>query len=179
MRVVAIFCFLLAAAVAVSPAFSTKKPEWEAVDNNLMKPGSVWNSMQPGDLQTNAWYENLVLGDGYGLANVYPYIVKRNSLNSGLSISFPGAKLDTSRVTKTPFMEDLTLSAAEGPFDKYIVTAADHLSVTMEFSLMEGKNKMTVPLVRGAAFISAKVESAMPQITSSRSFVSVKMADGT
>ena len=57
-------------------------------------------------------------------------------------------------------MEDWTLSANEGKLADPLITAADHLSLTLEFS--KGTNKMTVPLVRGASMISAKVEGLTP-----------------
>lgn len=176
MKILAIFCLVWAASLAVNPAFSTKKPEFTAVKNNLQEPGKVWNSMAVGKLETNAWYQNMVLGDGYGLVNVLPYVVKRNFLNGGLSISVP-TKLNYTRVVQTPFSEQWTLSANEGMLDAPIITAADKLSVQLEFS--KGANKMTVPLVRGSSMISAKIENLTPQLTTTRIITQVKSADGT
>ncbi len=114
MRVFLVASALLVVGMALNPAFSTTKPTYQEVNNTLSPPSKVWGSLGVGQLQTNAWYENIVLGSGYGIVNALPYIVKRDYLSGGLGICAPSKVLNYTRLVKTPYEEDWTLSANEG-----------------------------------------------------------------
>ena len=69
------------------------------------------------------------------------------------------------------------LGVGEGKFDAHEIVASDKLSVTLQFS-KEAK-QMTLPLVRGSAFITAEVEGLTPSLYTEGGVISAITADGT
>ena len=76
----------LAACLALSAAkiapFSTATPTHQATTHPFA-PSNLWAD-KTAPLETNAWYENFVLGQGSNQVNLYPYLVQATA--QGLNV---------------------------------------------------------------------------------------------
>lgn len=156
---------------------STEAPKYPFVNNHLKQPTSLWSSHFKAPYETNAFFENLVLGNGFNPINLFPYIIEVDSSTKGLGIGVPTQRVSSSKSVLTPYVKDWALGVVEGGFDSHQLIAADKLSVIMEYR--KGSGKMTAPLVHGMGMVTGDFESLTPYLKTSHAILSVKLQDGS
>jgi endo-1,3(4)-beta-glucanase len=136
-----------------------------------LAPTKLWGGLQK-PYPTNAWWENLVLGQGTSPVNVFPYLVAAS--NAGLRVCQPQRVVEKT-FTFSVLSDDLVLSAVESLGARSVV-AHDALSVTLEWS--QGDASLRTPLVEGMAYVSARYHGLTPRLTSAHAVVSMKTTAG-
>lgn len=170
-------------------ALSLERP-WDT------KPGSVLTIAQQefGSLPTNAWCENMFVGDGNTDNNrVYqiPYVVDAAGPAPGIRTN-TARLLANTRVAEMAFepMNGLILSAVEPLEKKYKVVGngqkvIGRLFLTLEWqpkisntTLIIPNYKMQAHIVRGSPYISTKYINTSPAIRAQRSLLHSPIIDG-
>ena len=112
-------------------------------------PSNLWGAIKK-PYPTGAFWTNLVVDNGDGVAVVLPYGVK--CLLTGVQVSYsPTRRVVSNLFVRDTFDVDLEISAEE-KYVKHEVASHDEFSVTMKFSFNGGE--MRTPLVKGSPFIS-------------------------
>jgi endo-1,3(4)-beta-glucanase len=155
---------------ALGDPISTEAPDLPTIRHDEA-PGPRWGDA-PGPHPTNAWWTNAVLGAGDLPLNLLPYVVK--VLNTGVEVSEP-FRVATETFIYTAHDNDLTLGAAEALIPP-IVAAHDALSVTFEWADPAGP-RMRTPLVRGAAYVTARYTELTPRITTPRAVLDLRVVE--
>ena len=101
---------ILLAALAIAQAaigpYSTAKPEFTAVNNPLKQPTNLWDSSLKAPYETNAFFENLILGEGKNPINLLPYIIEIDSTSGGLGVGVPTQLVASQKSVLTPYVRD-------------------------------------------------------------------------
>ncbi len=95
---------------------ATSAPALPAVTHGLT-PTGLWGTL-PAPHPTNAWFENLALGQGESPVNVLPYLVK--ALPDRLSVCLPGRVVGETFVLST-YLDNLSLGARKAGLSRMAV----------------------------------------------------------
>lgn len=140
-----------------APCLSKTEPGYPKQSHPL-KPSAQWSSNLTGPKPTNAFWMNLVLGNGTQRINVLPYQVK--ALSNGLSVSSPPLTVAENAVT-TADRTDVQLGATES-FSRREVSAFDDLSVTVTWAATNGS--IVTPIVYGMPYATGLYSGLTPSI---------------
>lgn len=106
------------------------------------------NGVNGTPIATNAWWSNLMLGDGSGFVPQTPYNIKvANGNGNGVQISYPSQVIGPTYQFQS-FNGDWSIGSKE-PASACVVSQVHDLSVTLDFGTF------SIPLVRGVPYISA------------------------
>ena len=175
MQILILVSLCVGLSVAGFGPLSTSAPRFSQISNSLISPTKIWNTKAP--YETDAFFENMVLGTGQLPINILPYIVKVEGPSGGLGVAAPRRKEVTWGDVRTPYYFNWVIGAREGKFQSHKVVSHDKLSVTLEFP--NGEGKMTTPLVRGSAMITAQIDSLKPYFYTENGLINVTLGDGT
>jgi endo-1,3(4)-beta-glucanase len=139
---------------------------WPARDHAL-KPTDRWG-MLTRPYPTNAWWQNLVLGQAVDPVNVLPYLVK--TLSDGLHLCLPERVVGATSVLSM-YQDNLVLGAL-APLSDRALTAHDELSVTMSWQAGNGTS-LSAPLVRGMPYASVMYDGLRPRVATPHAITSV------
>lgn len=151
--------------VVVDPAnvlsdapLSTMKPGLQAITHQL-KPHAVYGG-KVAPLPTDAFWQNMVVGDGNFLTNAFPYHVFLQA--GGVALSRPEKLTIGDKFVYESAPVAVVLGSAEG-FTSHAVTGWDPLSVTVKYT--GGAGSMSAPVVYGMAYATGLYEGATPKIS--------------
>lgn len=145
---------------------ATSKPTLNEVSHPVIPNARAASLKAP--LPTNSFWENIIVGTGQNRVNALPYQVR--VLPDGLSVSVPNVVTDTVAAV-TPVVTDLALGATN-TFTRQEIVARDDLSVTVEFS-GGGESSMTVPIVAGMAYVTARYVNTVPVLSTQHAITSI------
>jgi endo-1,3(4)-beta-glucanase len=154
----------------LSTPLGTGAPALPEVTHGLT-PTGLWGTL-PAPHPTNAWFENLALGQGMSPVNVLPYLIK--ALPDRLSVCHPGRVVSDTSVLST-YLDNLSLGAAEAMTGRALI-AHDGLSATMRWH--GATAAMQAPLVRGMAYATMRYEAATPRISTQHAITSIDTLHG-
>jgi endo-1,3(4)-beta-glucanase len=123
---------------------------------------TAWWATTTAPRPTNAFFENMVLGDGTARVGLYPHHVR--ALATGLAVAMPDSTVAARSVT-TADAPEVVLRAAE-PFTGHVVESHDLLSVTLRYRTAGGA--MVTPLVRGTPYVTGIYTTATPFIAAAQ-----------
>ena len=143
------------------------------IDHPIQKPSILLN--HNGPIPTNSWYENLLLGTGELVVNLLPIqiMAKKDGLQFGQVLGRDNFIIQENYVLQ-PFLADWTYKT-NSVFTSKRVKNLKELSVTVEYTFLTGK--MEIPLVRGMAFATAVYNGLVPQLSTIRAILNVKVDD--
>jgi endo-1,3(4)-beta-glucanase len=144
---------------------------WPGVTHALA-PTALWGDVA-GPRPTNAWWENLVLGQGGSPVMTLPYLVK--ALPDRLSVCAPKL-VATADFVLSSFEDNLSIGASE-PLGAHALTGYDALSATVRWTGAGGS--LSAPLVRGMAYASVDYAGLTPRLTTIHAIVSVNGGTGS
>jgi endo-1,3(4)-beta-glucanase len=134
-------------------------------------------------LHTNKFYINSLLGQGTNPMLVQPYILLMNpSSPYGISISCTetlilGPQIDDTRVKFfiNSILKNIEVSATEFTTQNFQVIDVDNLgfSLTLQMSETNSSASITMPIVRGMAYVTFEFNSATPHISTSHAIISI------
>lgn len=134
-------------------------------------------------LHTNKFYTNPLLGQGNNPMLVHPYILLMNpSAPHGVSISCTetltfGPKIDDTRVKYfiNTILKNMQISATEFSIQNFQIIAVDDpgFSLTLKMSQENSPASITMPIVRGMAYVTFEFNSATPKISTEHLILSV------
>jgi endo-1,3(4)-beta-glucanase len=134
-------------------------------------------------LHTNKYYINPLLGQGNNPMLVHPYILEMNpAAPYGVSISCTetvilGPKIDDTRVKYfiNMILKNLEVSATEFTTQNFQVIDVDHpgLGLTLKMSQENSAASITMPIVRGMAYVTFEFDSATPHISTEHAIISI------
>ena len=134
-------------------------------------------------IHTNKFYMNPLLGQGNNPMLVHPYILLMNpSTPFGVSVSCTetlilGPKIDDTRVKYfiNQILQNMRISASEFTAQNFEVLDIDHpgLSLTLKMTQVNSAASITMPIVRGMAYVTLEFNSATPLITTQHAIISV------
>ena len=152
-------------AIVVDPAnvvadtpLSMLKPTLQAVTHSL-KPHANFGG-HAGPLPTDAFWENMVVGNGDFLTNAFPYHIFLQA--DGVAISRAEMLTVSDKFVYESAPVQVVLGAAEA-FSSHAVTSWDPLSVTVTYKAAGGS--MAVPVVYGMAYASGLYDGVTPKIS--------------
>lgn len=138
---------------------SMLKPELQAITHQL-KPHAVYGG-KAGPLPTDAFWQNMVVGDGNFLTNAFPYHVFLQG--GGVALSRPEMLTIGDKFVYESAPVAVVFGSAQG-FTTHAVTSWDPLSVTVKYS--GGAGSMSAPIVYGMAYATGLYEGgATPKIS--------------
>jgi len=137
---------------------SALKPTLQGVTHSFT-PSAVFGG-HPAPLPTDAFWENMVVGNGDFLTNAFPYHV---FLQSG-GVAFSRAEMLTvsDKYCYESAPVQVVLGASEA-FSAHTITSWDALSVTLKYTAAGGA--MTTPIVYGMAYASSLYDGITPKIS--------------
>lgn len=134
-------------------------------------------------IHTNKFYTNALLGEGNNPMLVHPYILLMNPIAPyGVSISCTeklilGPQIDDTRVKYfiNSILKDLQVSATEFSTQNFQVIDVGDLgfSVTLKISEQNSPASITMPIVRGMAYVTFEFNSATAVITTEHVILSI------
>lgn len=134
-------------------------------------------------IHTNKFYMNPMLGQGNNPMLVHPYILLMNPTTPfGVSVSCTetlilGPKIDDTRVKYfiNMILQNIRIGATEFTAQNFEIIDIDHLglSLTLKMTQPSSAASITMPIVRGMAYITLEFDSATPLITTQHAIESV------
>lgn len=134
-------------------------------------------------LHTNKYYINAILGPGSNPIISHPYVLVMNTAAPlGVSISCTeqfslGPKIDDTRVKYfiNLILKNMIVTATEFTSQNFQITDVDDpgFSVTIKMSQPGSQASITMPVVRGMAYVTFEYNSATPKITTIHAVLSV------
>ncbi len=121
-------------------------------------PGDLW-AESAAPLPTNAWWQNLVLGDGENWINALPYTLRARK--DGLHLSYP-RKVIQPTFLYAASADDLILGSVEELGERRVIDH-DELSVTLAWGDTEAR--LTAPIVRGMAYVTGLYAGLRPKVS--------------
>jgi len=151
------------------------------LDTNELPPFTIQNSTvapQPqflvsttkSTIPTNAWWSNLMLGDGSGYIPQTPFSLKAIP-DTGLQICYPNRVIGPSYIFQN-FNADWTISSIE-PLSSKLISRYSDLSVTVDYG------RFTVPIVRGTPYITAIYSGSTPTLSTIHAILSTDQVSPT
>ena len=137
---------------------SANGPTFAAITHQL-KPHAVFGG-HSAPLPTNAFWENMVVGQGDMLTNAFPYHVLAKA--DGLELARPDMLTVADKYCYESAGTELVLGANEA-FSGHTATSWDPLSVTLTFSA--GAGTLVTPVVYGMAYASGLYTSLTPKLS--------------
>ncbi len=137
---------------------STLKPAFQSATHSL-KPHAVFGG-HAAPLPTDAFWENMVVGNGDFLTNAFPYHV--NAQAAGVALSRPEMLTVSDKYVYESSPVAVVLGAAEG-FSAHTVSSWDALSVTLKYTAAGGS--MSAPVVYGMAYATGLYDGVTPKIS--------------
>lgn len=137
-----------------SRPFDTASPPFASRPHPLA-PTALWGAVS-SPRPTNAFFENMALGDGTARVGLYPYHVR--ALATGLAVALPDSTV-TERSVTTADAPEVVLRAVE-PFTGHVIESHDLFSVTLRYRTAGGS--MVTPLVRGMPYATGIYTAATP-----------------
>jgi len=129
------------------------------VSTHQLKPHAVFGN-HAAPLPTNAFWENMVLGQGDMLTNAFPYHVLAKS--DGLELSRPEMLTVADKYCYESAPSELVLGASEA-FSTHTATSWDPLSVTLSFNA--GAGTLVTPVVYGMAYATGIYNGITPKLS--------------
>lgn len=134
-------------------------------------------------IHTNKFYTNPLLGQGNNPMLVHPYILLMNpSTPFGVSVSCTesvilGPKIDDTRVRYfiNIVLQNIRVGATEFTGQNFEMIDIDHpgLSLTLKMYQNDSAASITMPIVRGMAYITLEFNAATPLISTEHAIVSI------
>jgi len=121
-------------------------------------PSALW-AESAAPLPTNAWWQNLVLGDGENVINSLPYTLRARK--GGLHLCHPRKVIQPTFLFAAT-VDDLVLGAVEELGERRVIDH-DELSVTLAWG--DAEARLTAPIVRGMAYVTGLYEGLRPKIS--------------
>ena len=121
-----------------------------------------------GPYPTNAWWTNLVLGQGDNPIDSCPYLLK--ALDSGLQTCYPSLTNSQNFIIST-FLQNMSISCSQ-PIQAHYLTGYDLLSVTMQWSV-DQERYIKSPIVRGSPYTTVQFANVTPVIGTQHAILSV------
>ena len=153
------------AAIVVDPAnvisdapLSALKPTLQGVTHSLQPHANFGG--HAGPLPTDAFWENMVVGNGDFLTNAFPYHVFLQG--GGVALSRPEMLTVSDKFVYESAPVQVVLGAAEA-FSSHAVTGWDPLSVTVNYNAASGS--MSVPVVYGMAYGTGLYTGVTPKLS--------------
>ena len=147
------------------------------------RPPQRVNLSKKQAIHTNKFYTNPLLGQGNNPMLVHPYILIMNpAAPYGVSVSCTeklilGPKIDETRVKYfiNMILKNMQISATEFTTQNFELIDTDHpgLSLTLKMSQASSTASITMPIVRGMAFVTMEFNAATPQISTEHVIISV------
>ena len=130
---------------------------WPSADHSA-PPSALWADAA-APLPTNAWWQNLVLGDGENVINSLPYTLRARA--DGLHLCHP-AKFMQPTFIFAATLDNLILGAVETLGEKRVIDH-DELSVTLAWGGADAR--LTAPIVRGMPYVTGLYEGLRPKVS--------------
>ncbi|UJR31943.1 hypothetical protein I4U23_019416 [Adineta vaga] len=134
-------------------------------------------------LHTNKFYTNPILGSGENPILVHPFVLLMNpSSPFGVSISCTeqlalGPQIDSTRVKYfiNVILKNMQVSATEFTAQNFEVIDVDDpgFSFTLKMRQQGSQSSITMPVVRGMAYVTFEFNSATPKISTAHAILSV------
>ncbi|CAF0913646.1 unnamed protein product [Adineta steineri] len=134
-------------------------------------------------LHTNKFYTNPILGSGENPILAHPYVLLMNpTAPFGASISCTeqlalGNQIDSTRVKYfiNVILKNIQCSATEFTAQNFQVTETDEpgFSLTIKMSQQGSQASVTMPIVRGMAYVTFEFNAATPRISTAHAILSV------
>lgn len=141
---------------------------YERMDHPL-KPSASYHNPQRKPLQTNRWWQNLVLGQGGFNLALYPYLMEPQA--RGFALSYPEL-VATSGYVISPFVSNWKVEAETNePMDRRVVKE-DDLSCTVQWG-----GKLTSYLVRGSPYVTLEVKDLKLKLSTIHAILDVQQSD--
>ncbi|CAF3308077.1 unnamed protein product [Rotaria sp. Silwood2] len=142
------------------------------------------NLTKRSPLHTNKFYSNAILGaNGDNPLLTHPYVILMNKDSPyGVSISFTeewsyGPQIDSTRVKYfvNSIVKNIQMSALEFSSQSFEVTDVDEpgFACTIKMYQQNSPTTITMPLIRGMAYVTFEFVSATPRISTIHSMLSV------
>jgi len=134
-------------------------------------------------VHTNKFYTNALLGQGNNPMLVHPYILLMNATAPyGVSISCTeslifGPQIDETRVKYfiNIILKNLQVTAKEFSSQNFQVINVDNLGLSLTIKMFDTNSpaSITMPIVRGMAYVTFEFNSATAQITTEHAILSI------
>lgn len=170
--------------VDVLVPIGTQKPD-SAFYQNVVHPRLPQRLSLPGKqpLHTNKFYTNPILGTGENPILVNPFVLLMNpSSPFGVSISLTeqlalGPQIDSTRVKYfiNNILKNMQVSATEFTSQNFEVISFDDpgFALTLRMRQSGSSATVTMPIVRGMAYVTFEFNSATPRIATTHAILSV------
>lgn len=130
-------------------------------------------SFRFGDLErplpTNEWWENLVLDPGDNPCNQHPYSLR--AFDDGVDFGVP-EKTVAVKLVAAPWIPGMKLQTVE-QLESRRITEFSKLAVTLKYKTTAADGSMSLPIVRGSAYMTAQYHKSTPRVTTIRAIISV------
>ncbi|CAF0928792.1 unnamed protein product [Adineta ricciae] len=184
------WCLTLLATISLSTSIdvlvpiSTQKPD-TSLYTNIVHPRQPQrlNLASKRPLHTNKFYTNPILGSGENPIIAQPYVLLVNpSSPFGVSISCTeqlalGPQIDSTRVKYfiNVILKNMQVSATEFTARNFEVINVDDpgFSFTLKMFQQGSQASITMPIVRGMAYVTFEYNSATPKISTVHAILSV------
>ncbi len=141
--------------------------------NHPLAPTALWGDLD-GPYPTNAFWSNLVLGDGTERINAMPYHLRAS--DDGIGMAMPALAVDDKSITTSAAIS--LVLGAEGGFTNRAVVDYDLFGVTLE--MRAGAGSMRAPIVYGMPYVTGIYDGLTPHVgTGGPAVVSVNGAATT
>jgi endo-1,3(4)-beta-glucanase len=166
----------------LSPVTNAPLTDWEKapdpvkrkyVNHPVKKSARIENHFGP--IPTNSWYQNLLLGNGDLITQLYPIQVQAKDAGLVFSVADRKSFIVEERYVLQPFVPDWTYKTTSQFTSRKIRNLKD-ISVTVFYSFLSGS--MEIPLVPGMAFTTAIYKGLVPVLSTIRAILSVKVDNG-
>ena len=174
--------FSLSSSIDVLVPISTQKPD-SAFYPNIVHPRQPQRLSLPAKqpLHTNKFYTNPILGTGENPILANPFVILMNpSSPFGVSVSLTeqqalGPQIDSTRVKYfiNVILKNMQVSATEFTSKNFEVTEFDDPGFAFTVRMREGGSTVTMPIVRGMAYVTFEFNSATPRIATAHAILSV------
>jgi endo-1,3(4)-beta-glucanase len=134
-------------------------------------------------LHTNKFYSNAILGTGENPVITHPFVILMSAKTPfGATVSFTeqmslGSQIDSTRVKYfiNSILENMRVSATEFTGQNFQVTDVDDpgFSLTIKMSQPGSQATVTMPVVRGMAYVTFEFNAATPRLSTVHSILSV------
>lgn len=154
------------------------------VRSHTLSPKSIQPVSDSGDpIQTNKFYSNLYLGSQKCQIYPLPYVLKWsgqgldiNHTDESQEVFGPDPHAAEAQYFYNPVgIVSLSLTAAERP-SVMSLRNPEHFSVALTMKPENGQGSISIPIVRGSAFISANYQDLTPEVLSGVMFRTVETA---
>ncbi len=141
-----------------SATLGTGAPGYVSTTHPLVPSSLFADTAAP--LPTNRFFENFVLGDGSARVKIFPYDVYAGAQTLGVSL--PDRTVTTLGVTTASGVQ--AAFGATETFANHQLTDHDLFSATLTYRTA-GSATMTLPLVLGSPYVTARYAALTPRIT--------------